>query len=384
MVLTSATGGLAHYCAHLWAPLAEYVRPLYVTFRDEAVDDLVRDRVDGIFQLLDPEDPRTIADVVSLARRHGVRHANLHSGTRTKLDFGYYLALLHALRDAGIACVLHLHDVVIYRAGAHDLEAAVGLSRSSDSILVGSVREMEVLQCALGSGHVPIALMHHGPYDMMDSGRFDRAGAREHLGLEHDARIVLFFGSLRGEKRLEDLLEAFSCVVQARPNAVLVVQTDLRYAAGLASGLDPLALGRHLRLRTGYASMPEVEALFKAADVVALPYDRVAASGVLNLARAFARPVVLTDRFELAPVIDSVCGYRVPARDPGALAAALIRVLELSDEQRRGLGQGWAEILETETWARAATMLWRACQGRPWAPESGRPRLVRENVFELD
>jgi glycosyltransferase involved in cell wall biosynthesis len=365
MLLTSPVGGLAHYCVHLWEPLSAHADPLYVTYRSTPVDDLVRGRIADIHPLMDPTDSGTIRDLVHLARQSGACYANLHSGTRTKLDFGYFAELLKALRAAGIRSVLHLHNVDAYRIGSQDLSAVSVLGGLADSILVGSRGEMETVRRALGPEPKPIALMHHGPYHLMDSGRLDPAEARQLLGLEADALVVLFFGYVREEKRLDDLFAAFQGVRRRLPRAILLVQSYVQYAPARRAWLAAQARQPGVRVNLGYAPLSEVEALFKAADVVALPYESVAASGVLNLARAFACPVVLTECFELAPYIHGTCGYAVSARDPKELADALIGILDLPVTQRQDLGRAWDGILEAESWANAAQVLWDACLAQP-------------------
>ena len=361
MFVTSPFSGLAHYVVHLWRPMSRRADLLYVTQKDGAPDELVQEHIPLVLPVLDSKDRRTIRDVVDVALESNVQVANLHSGTRVKMDHEYFIDLLGELGRLGIRRVLHLHNVATYRATDDDLAAAESLSRHSDAILVGSHRELDFLGQLDDIDGKPTGLMRHGPYDLMARGRFDRESARRFLGLGPDEETVLFFGDLRTEKRLEDLVEAFAVVRARLPRARLLVHCNPRYVQSRQGWLDAVGTLPGVRVQLGYADFVQLEALFRAADVVALPYSNVAASGVLNLARAFRRPVVLTDVFEQAGQIDGTSGYVVPPCRVGLLADALTRVLSLPEDQRRRLGEGWDAAMERDSWNGAADALWKAC-----------------------
>jgi glycosyltransferase involved in cell wall biosynthesis len=123
--------------------------------------------------------------------------------------------------------------------------------------------------------------------------------------------------------------------------------------------------GAGCRIRLGYVPSSWIEAYFRAADVVVLPYLWSSQSGVLNLARGFRRPVVVTDVLREAPEIDGVSGRSVPAGDARALAAAVAGLLALSDAERRVLGtRGLRLAQELRGWERAAAALREAWIGR--------------------
>ena len=91
--------------------------------------------------------------------------------------------------------------------------------------------------------------------------------------------------------------------------------------------------------------------------MVALPYRSGTASGVLQAAYAFDRPVVVTDVGSLAEAVDDgETGFVVPAGDPAALAAALLKVVG-DPEEAAAMGSragriarerfGWSPIART-------------------------------------
>ena len=73
-----------------------------------------------------------------------------------------------------------------------------------------------------------------------------------------------------------------------------------------------------------FVSDPEIPALFRRADVVALPYREIEQSGVLYTALAFGKPIVASAVGGFREVAERHGAARlVPPGDPGALARTL-------------------------------------------------------------
>ena len=105
-----------------------------------------------------------------------------------------------------------------------------------------------------------------------------------------------------------------------------------------------------------YLPLAEIGPLIRTATVVVLPYRTATASGVLQVAYAFGRPVVATDTGDLATAVDpGHTGLVIPPCDPPALAGALLKLLSdpadalaMGEAGRRLAEQhyGWAPIAE--------------------------------------
>lgn len=167
--------------------------------------------------------------------------------------------------------------------------------------------------------------------------------------------VVLFFGTLQAYKGLHLLLEAFSAVRAQRPRARLLIAgapsgdtdlTELRQRVDAIGGAE---------LRVGYVPVADVQDLFDRARVVVTPYLYANASGVVALARTFARPVVATAVGDLAAVVENeVAGLVVPPGDAVRLAEALIRLLDDPQEAQR-MGEAAKAASATESsWLRVA------------------------------
>jgi glycosyltransferase involved in cell wall biosynthesis len=162
-------------------------------------------------------------------------------------------------------------------------------------------------------------------------GRIDPAPARERLGLGKE-RVVMFLGTPRGYKGVEDLAEAVSRL--GRPDVTLAV-------VGAEPGSDTARAlsARHPGIRmVGRVPIAMVPAYLGAADLVVVPQressdTRGQVPAKLFDAMALGRPIVST-RVSMIPEILEGCGALVAPGDVAGLAAAIARLLDHPDEAR--------------------------------------------------
>lgn len=146
---------------------------------------------------------------------------------------------------------------------------------------------------------------------------------------------VLLFGRIFAYKGLEYLVRAEAMLKDMLPNLRITV-------AG--RGDDPWVfqslMGESHRydIRNHFIEDAEVAQLFLDTDIVVLPYTEASQSGVLNLAAAFGKPVIVTDVGELrATVQPNGLGVVVPPGDAEQLARA-IRLLAENGDLRNNFG----------------------------------------------
>lgn len=165
----------------------------------------------------------------------------------------------------------------------------------------------------------------------------EREEARAALGLARDAFVAVSIGGLRPEKGQADLLVAFAGSLRDRPEARLLVAGDGPERVRLEALHGELRLGERVRL-LGVVRDPT--ALRRAADVLVLPSHREGFGLVLLEALAAGIPVVATAVDAVPSLIrDGVEGLLVPARQPAALGAAMLR-LAVEPQLRERLSQG--------------------------------------------
>jgi glycosyltransferase involved in cell wall biosynthesis len=166
-----------------------------------------------------------------------------------------------------------------------------------------------------------VRVIPHGAFDYLTR-LPDEAPLPRELA-EVDAPVILCFGLIRPYKGLDVLLEAFSAV----PSAELwIVGRPLGMSLGALRELAERAPGR-VRFVTRFVPDSEVPAYFRRADLVVLPHRDAEQSGVLYVALAFAKAIVMSDVGGFGEVAAHGAGRLVPPGDPEALAAAISELL---------------------------------------------------------
>jgi glycosyltransferase involved in cell wall biosynthesis len=133
---------------------------------------------------------------------------------------------------------------------------------------------------------------------------------------------LLFFGTLRRNKGLVELLEALRLLPEDDLQLVIAGRGDprLEELAAEAAANDPRIL-----VESGWITPARKSELYSDCDLVVLPYTSFSSqSGVLHDAYAAGRPLIVTDVGALAEtVIRDGSGWVVPPRDSVALAEAI-------------------------------------------------------------
>jgi glycosyltransferase involved in cell wall biosynthesis len=247
------------------------------------------------------------------------------------------------LRKRGTRVALVCDNLVPHEHRPLDGTLTRWMLRNSDGYLVMSdqvERDLDRLKPGATRRRV-----HHPLYAQFDRGRYTRDSARAALDLSGD--VVLFFGYVRGYKGLDTLLSAWPAVRARRP-ATLVVAGEFYEDQAPYRRLAHSA-GDSVRLLARYIADAEVEALFKAADVVVLPYRSATQSGVTHVAYALGIPVITTNVGGLAEtVVPGETGLVVPPEDPAALAEAIARYFE--DDMGPRLCAGVERVRGTHSW----------------------------------
>lgn len=303
-----------------------------------------------------PANPRFLRDVVALARRERPDVVHLLSNNALWLNL--------ALPFLPAPVVTTVHDVEVHPG---DAETGV-LPRWSTDLVVRQSGDIVVhgpglRRAAIARFGKPADRVHVLPHPAI--GRYAALARRAGLVRRSTGFTVLLFGRLYAYKGLAEFLRAEALVGARIPDLRVVVAGRGDDPAAL-SGLmgDP---GRY-DIRHRFIEDAEVAQLFLDADVVALPYVEASQSGVLNVAAAFGKPVVVTDVGELRATVEpNGLGLVVPPRDPQALADALVR-LAAEPRLRDELGaraRAWADGPNApETVGRAAAGLYARIAAR--------------------
>ena len=189
------------------------------------------------------------------------------------------------------------------------------LARRADALTVGS----RFLERRFGGGTL---IPHVRDTDAWEPSRFDAKAARAALGAG-ERRVVMFLGTPRAHKGLDDLVQA-TAMLGGRV-MLAIIGADVTSVAARRWAAQP-----HVRV-IGEVPFDDAPRWLVGADVVAVPQretpDTVGqVPAKIFDAMALARPVVST-RVSMIPEILDGCGIVVPPGDVRALATALGRVL---------------------------------------------------------
>jgi starch synthase len=205
--------------------------------------------------------------------------------------------------------------------------------KSADHILVhGEKVKQELLQ--KGVDETKVSVIPHGDYSF-----FTEYGKKN---VKED-NSILFFGRIEDYKGLEYLLRAIPLIQKKVDNFNVII-----------AGRGNLEKYNHLikehsniEIFNEYIEDDLVAELFHRASVVVMPYIEGSQSGIIPIAYAFRKPVVVTDVGSIPEVVDDgITGFVVPPKDSKTLAEAVIKILK-DDKLRKQMGDN-AYILMRE------------------------------------
>jgi glycosyltransferase involved in cell wall biosynthesis len=213
-----------------------------------------------------------------------------------------------------------------------------------DAVVVHTEGAGARLRDEVGIGAEKVEVIPHGPLDYLTSLPDERPLPPELR--EAEGPVILFFGLLRPYKGVDTLLEAFASVegaelwIAGMPRMPI---SDLEALAAEAPGT--------VRFLPRFISDPEIPALMRRADVLALPYREIEQSGVLYTGLAFGKPMVLGDVGGFAEFGRRHGAARlVPPGDAAALAAALRELVADSGERERLAAAARRAVADSYGW----------------------------------
>lgn len=158
------------------------------------------------------------------------------------------------------------------------------------------------------------------------AGAVDRAEIKASWGLQPQDQAVLFAGKLMWQKRPEDLVRAAAQLIRQGEHVTLVWAGDGPERQLLKE------LGEELRVPMvflGFCNQSTLPAIYRAADVLALPSGSETWGLVVNEAMACGTPCVVSDACGCAPdmIVPGITGEVYKVGQVAALATALKNAL---------------------------------------------------------
>ena len=198
--------------------------------------------------------------------------------------------------------------------------------------LVGEADAVSVSNRFLQEKFKGALLPHCRDTSVLDPQKFNPDEMKERIGLA-DKKVVMFLGTPRPHKGLDDLLAAFKKIGDLNVKLVIIgAENQQEFLKRVDHSIRESVV---VLPKTSFQKLPE---LLSAADILAIPQRRTSDSVGQIPARLFdamsmAKPIKATRVSDIPEVLDN-CGYLVDPNKPSQLADAIKYILNHSDEAR--------------------------------------------------
>ncbi|HET9032657.1 MAG TPA: glycosyltransferase [Dokdonella sp.] len=237
-------------------------------------------------------------------------------------------AALRTARNLGIPCIVGARGSDIHvRSGINAIMTRRTIAGVDRLLTVSKAMRLAAIK-QFGASENRTLTISNG----FNTGIFrplDRVAMRNKLGIEPQARLVIYVGRLVESKGLCELIEAHRRLVQRNRNLRLVLIGDGVMRERLGTLISTNGLENSVLLAGG-CEPEQVAEWIAAADLLTLPSWSEGYPNVVVEAIACGRPVVATDVGGTREIIDSSNGILIPARNVDALERALDDALERS------------------------------------------------------
>jgi glycosyltransferase involved in cell wall biosynthesis len=268
--------------------------------------------------------------------------------------------ILTLLRKLKMPLVTTLHTV-LQEPDLNQRTVLEEIAQLSDRMVVMSELAAELLRNVYAVPGVKIDVIPHGVPDIpfMDPNFF-----KDKFGTEGKS-VLLTFGLLSPNKGIENVIKALPAILARQPNVMYIVsgvthphvrrQEGERYREGLQALAEQLGVSDHLILNNRFVSATELIEQVGAADIYITPYkcEAQVVSGTLAIALGAGKAIISTPYWHAKELLAEGRGVIVPFQDPGAIAEAVLDLLE-NDAKRHAMRKRAYLYSRSTTWEKTA------------------------------
>lgn len=201
----------------------------------------------------------------------------------------------------------------------------------ADGIIVHSENIKKELLSEFSLPEEKVDVIGHPVFTYFDKNIFTKKIAKDELGINAEDKVVLFWGNIEEYKGLDLLLTAFRAVADKRDDVMLVIAGKCGDFSRYYDIIREKGIGARILKHIKFLPEKMVECVFKASDLLVLPYRKVYGSGVLMAGLSFEIPMIVTDTGHFPEMVkDGVNGYVVDAGDEKGLSEAILRFFSQS------------------------------------------------------
>ncbi len=251
--------------------------------------------------------------------------------------------ILTLLRELRMPVVTTLHTV-LQTPDPDQRRVLEEVARRSDRVVVMSERGAEFLQEIYGVQAEKIDLIPHG---IPDIPFIDPSFHKDLFGVEGKT-VLLSFGLLSPNKGIENVISALPAILARHPNVVYIIlgathphvrrNDGESYRLSLQWLAQEQGVENQVIFYNRFVSLEELVEFISAADIYITPYldEAQIVSGTLAYTLGAGKAVISTPYWYAAEMLADERGALVPFRDPAALAAQVIDLLD-NDARRHAM-----------------------------------------------
>lgn len=196
-------------------------------------------------------------------------------------------------------------------------------------------------------------IWHARNTEVFDPAKFDKYLLREKYQIEKNKKVVMFFGTPRAHKGIEDLIKAIDSIKNSNIILVIVgIDERDQYCRNLAKASKEV-LGKRFK---GFGLQPfdKVPEFLAMVDIVVIPQRRnLATVGQVPAkvfdAMAMAKPIIATNVSDLHEILDE-CGWIVEPENTEKLAETIKYILDNPEEAEKMGQKTRQKCIEKYSW----------------------------------
>ncbi|MEI2401378.1 glycosyltransferase family 4 protein [Niallia taxi] len=195
--------------------------------------------------------------------------------------------------------------------------------RYSNKIIVHSEFDFNRLVNSYKINEKKISVIPHGNF-----GIFSRVEQNVKPITSKKKKVVLFFGYIRSDKGLEYLIDGFADFLRDVSNKEEYILNIVGRPEGkfdkYQAKIDKNKIKSSVNCTLGYIPFEEVGEYFRNSDVIVLPYLEISQSGILQIAMAYGKAIIVSNVGGLPEIItDGKNGYVVEPKSAVQISEAL-------------------------------------------------------------
>jgi glycosyltransferase involved in cell wall biosynthesis len=245
--------------------------------------------------------------------------------------------LLPLMRELRMPIVTTLHTILA-APNLHQRRVMDEITALSDRLVVMTGGGAELLREVHGVPEEKIDVIPHGIPNV------PFAGSKDRFGVE-GRPLILTFGLLSPDKGIEYVIEALPTILSHYPDVVYIVlgathphiveRQGETYRIMLEEKAKRLGVDGNVIFHNRFVGDAELSEFLAAADIYITPYvnPEQITSGTLAYALGAGKAVISTPYLYARELLADGCGILVPWKDPSAIAAEVIGLLD--DPEKR-------------------------------------------------